>query len=96
MDLRQGVGSCECINLAQYREARDDLRHIVIRKSMRWICTSCSCEAPTVTTHFLKEWVELYLNPPNTPSWGGAQLVGAQGQLYLICHDHIPVSLVCL
>jgi hypothetical protein len=27
-----------------------------------------------------KEWVELYLHP-NTPSWRGAQLGGAQGQL---------------
>jgi hypothetical protein len=31
----------------------------------------------------VKEWVELYLHSPNTPSWGGAQLGGAQGQLYL-------------
>jgi hypothetical protein len=27
--------------------------------------------------------VELYLHSPNTPSWRGAQLGGAQGQLYL-------------
>jgi hypothetical protein len=27
--------------------------------------------------------VELYLNSPITPSWCGAQLGGAQGQLYL-------------
>jgi len=26
---------------------------------------------------------ELYLHSPNTPSWRGAQLEGAQGQLYL-------------
>jgi hypothetical protein len=31
----------------------------------------------------VKEWVELYLHSPNTPSWRGAQLGGAQGQLYL-------------
>jgi hypothetical protein len=30
----------------------------------------------------VKEWVELYLHSPNTPSWRGAQLK-AQGQLYL-------------
>jgi hypothetical protein len=31
----------------------------------------------------VKEWVELYLHSPRTPSWRGAQLGGAQGQLYL-------------
>jgi hypothetical protein len=31
----------------------------------------------------VKEWVELYLHSPNTPSWRGAQLGGAQGQLCL-------------
>jgi hypothetical protein len=31
----------------------------------------------------VKEWVELYLHSPNTPSWCGAQLGGAPGQLYL-------------
>jgi hypothetical protein len=31
----------------------------------------------------VKEWVELYLHSPNTPSWCGARLGGAQGQLYL-------------
>jgi hypothetical protein len=30
------------------------------------------------------EWVELYLHSPNAPSWCGAQLGGAQGQLYLL------------
>jgi hypothetical protein len=30
----------------------------------------------------VKEWVELCLHSPNTPSWRGAQLGGAQGQLY--------------
>jgi hypothetical protein len=32
----------------------------------------------------VKEWVELYLHSPNTPSWRGAQLRGAQGQLFLL------------
>jgi hypothetical protein len=27
----------------------------------------------------VKEWVALYLHFPNTPSWHGAQLGGAQG-----------------
>jgi hypothetical protein len=31
----------------------------------------------------VKEYVELYLYSPNTPSWRGAQLKKAQGQLYL-------------
>jgi hypothetical protein len=31
----------------------------------------------------VKEWVEMYLHSPNTPSWRGTQLGGAQGQLYL-------------
>jgi hypothetical protein len=31
----------------------------------------------------VKEWVELYFHSPNTPSWRGVQLGGAQGQLYL-------------
>jgi hypothetical protein len=30
----------------------------------------------------VKEWVELYLHSLNTPLWSGAQLGGAQGQLY--------------
>jgi hypothetical protein len=47
----------------------------------------------------VKEWVELYLPSPNTHSWRGAQLGGAQGKLYLftfinyiaflICHVHV-------
>jgi hypothetical protein len=32
----------------------------------------------------VKDWVELYLHSPNTPSWRGAQLGGAQGQLYIL------------
>jgi hypothetical protein len=28
----------------------------------------------------VKEWVELYLHSPNTPSWHSAQLGGAQGE----------------
>jgi hypothetical protein len=31
----------------------------------------------------VKECVELYLHSPSAPSWRGAQLGGAQGQLYL-------------
>jgi hypothetical protein len=32
----------------------------------------------------VKEWVELYLHSPTTPSWRGAQLGRAQGQLYFL------------
>jgi hypothetical protein len=31
----------------------------------------------------VKEWMELYLQILNTPSWRGAPLGGAQGQFYL-------------
>jgi hypothetical protein len=30
----------------------------------------------------VKEWMEIYLHSPNTPSWRGAQLKEAQRQLY--------------
>jgi hypothetical protein len=33
--------------------------------------------------------VELYLHSPSMPSWCGAQLGGAQGQLYLYQSLHI-------
>jgi hypothetical protein len=36
----------------------------------------------SLSTAEVKEWVELYFHYPNTPSWRGAQLGGAQGQLY--------------
>jgi hypothetical protein len=34
----------------------------------------------------VKEWFELYFHFPSTPSWCGAQLRGAQGQLYLFLY----------
>jgi hypothetical protein len=37
----------------------------------------------------VKEWVELYLHSPNTPSWGGDLLGGAQGQLYLCLYLYL-------
>jgi hypothetical protein len=37
----------------------------------------------------VKEWVELYLHSPNTPSWHGAQLGGAQGQLFLLLQQSL-------
>jgi hypothetical protein len=30
----------------------------------------------------VKEWVELYLHSPNTPSWRGAQLGGSTGTTF--------------
>jgi hypothetical protein len=39
----------------------------------------------------VKEWVELYLHSPTTPSWRGARLGGAQWQLYLyLCLGTTP------
>jgi hypothetical protein len=40
----------------------------------------------------VKEWVELYLHSPNTPSWRGAQLGRAQGQLYLYLYLYIYID----
>jgi hypothetical protein len=41
----------------------------------------------------VKGWVELYLQSPTAPSWRGAQLGGAQGQLYFFTlHDHFPIG----
>jgi hypothetical protein len=37
----------------------------------------------------VKECVELYFHSSNTPSWRGAQLGGAQGQLYLFTLNNI-------
>jgi hypothetical protein len=39
----------------------------------------------------VKEWVELYLHSPNTPSWRGAQLGGAQRQLYVYL---LPLTMI--
>jgi hypothetical protein len=47
----------------------------------------------------VKEWVELYLYSPNAPSWLGAQLGGAQGQLYifyLTFHLHYGIMELCI
>jgi hypothetical protein len=43
----------------------------------------------------IKEWVELYLHSPKTPSWRGAQWGGAQGQLYFFCCLIMTLSSVC-
>jgi hypothetical protein len=45
----------------------------------------------------VKEWVELHIHSPNAPSWRGAQLGGAQGQLYLYLNsfngtETVPVT----
>jgi hypothetical protein len=44
----------------------------------------------------VKEWVELYLHSPNTPSWRGAQLKEAQGQLHLhiLTEKCVPENLI--
>jgi len=41
----------------------------------------------------VKKLVELYLHSPNTPSWRGAQLGGAQGTTYLTAHNAAQPSL---
>jgi hypothetical protein len=41
----------------------------------------------------VKEWVELYLHSPNTLSWRGAQLGGAQRQLYLTLPLLYPITI---
>jgi hypothetical protein len=41
----------------------------------------------------VKEWVELYLHAPSTPSWRGAQLGEARGQLYLYILPREPVEM---
>jgi hypothetical protein len=39
----------------------------------------------------VKEWVELYLHSPNTPSWRGARLGGAQGLFFYLhlCYENV-------
>jgi hypothetical protein len=39
----------------------------------------------------VKEWVELGLHSPNAPSWRGALLGGAQGQLYFTIIVYAPL-----
>jgi hypothetical protein len=39
----------------------------------------------------VKEWVELYIHTPNTPSWRGPQLKEAQGQLYLYLYFYLTL-----
>jgi hypothetical protein len=39
----------------------------------------------------VNEWVELHFYSPNTPSWLGAQLKRAQGQLYLLFFSFLAV-----
>jgi len=53
---------------------------------LKWALTaSCNFEADhsPPSSAEVKEWVDLYLQSPNKPSWHGAQVGGAQGQLYL-------------
>jgi hypothetical protein len=42
----------------------------------------------------VKECAELYFHSPNTPSWHGAQLKKAQGQLYLYIRSYMSISLL--
>jgi hypothetical protein len=44
--------------------------------------SGCEADHSPPSSADVKEWVELYFHSTNTPSWRGAQLGGAQGQLY--------------
>jgi hypothetical protein len=44
----------------------------------------CEADHSPPSSVEVKEWVELYVRSPNTPSWRGAQLRKERGQLYLI------------
>jgi hypothetical protein len=43
----------------------------------------CEADHSSPSSAKVKKCMELYLHSPNTPSWHGAQLKKAQGQLYL-------------
>jgi hypothetical protein len=43
----------------------------------------CEADHSPPSSSEVKECVELYLHSPNTPTWRGALLKKAQGQLYL-------------
>jgi hypothetical protein len=43
----------------------------------------------------VKEWVELYLHSPNTPSWRGAQLGGVQSTAQVHMHYVWPYFIFC-
>jgi hypothetical protein len=43
--------------------------------------SGCEADHSHPSSAEVKEWVELYLHSPNTPSWRDAQFGGAQGQL---------------
>jgi hypothetical protein len=44
----------------------------------------CEADHSPPSSAEVKERVELYLHFSNAPSWRGAELGGAQGQLYLL------------
>jgi hypothetical protein len=52
--------------------------------------SGCEADHLPPSSAEVKEWVELCLHSPNTPSWRGAQLGGARGQLYLFTFYLIP------
>jgi hypothetical protein len=52
-----------------------------LSQGVRWLGREAHHSPPSSAK--VKEWVVLYLHSPNTPSWHGAQLKKAQGQLHL-------------
>jgi hypothetical protein len=51
--------------------------------SLRAEQLGCEADHTPPSSAEVKEWVDLYLHFPHTPSWRGAWLKKAQGQLYL-------------
>jgi hypothetical protein len=50
----------------------------------------CEADHSPPTSAEVKEWVELYLHSPNTPTWRGAK-IKAQGQLYVYFCPYLQV-----
>jgi hypothetical protein len=74
---------------------------------VKWLGREAGHSSPSSAK--VKECVEIYLHSPNTPSWRGARLKKAQGQLYLYLYLRLKeisefllifiydkVSLMCL
>jgi hypothetical protein len=56
--------------------------------------SGCEADHSPPSSAKVKEWVELYLHSPNTPSWCDAQVGGTQGQFYFV--HRLPTHAVLL
>jgi hypothetical protein len=57
--------------------------------------SGCEADHSPLSSAEVKEWVELYLHSPNTPSWRGAQLgwaQGCRGNCKSDCHFHLEAT----